>query len=304
MTHPTGWTLDEQCPSCGSPDILECGIRVNAGQVQLSWECRDCGHATTWTTSVEAHAGHAVERRIVAVMPLHAITTIYGERGLRERLATETGRLVESAGRRKVKQALQLAGRLHSLDQRQREPYVNHLLRVALRIICHYGVHDADIIAAALLHDAVEDHATTLSADGQRGALAMLAAGFGTHVADLVEALTNPIYTTGDEDSQYQEHVAASLETHPWARVIKASDFTDNGVGVIHTTGPKAAKLARRYAPLVPVLADLIARPDTPLSCHVKARIIVQLRSAQARFAAIDPTTADAATGTTTAKGR
>ena len=25
----------------------------------------------------------------------------------------------------------------------------------------------------------------------------------------------------------------------PWARVIKASDFTDNAVGIIHTTGPK-----------------------------------------------------------------
>ena len=291
MTHPTGWTIGEPCPSCGSPDILECEIRVSADQIHMTWECRDCGDAASWKTSAETYAGHTVERRIVAVMPLHAITAIYGERGLRERLATETGRLADTSGRRKVKQALQLAGRLHSLDQRQREPYVNHLLRVALRIICHYGVHDADIIAAALLHDAVEDHAIDLSANGRPGALAMLAAGFGPHVAGIVEALTNPTYTTDDEYGQYREHVAASLESRPWARVIKASDFTDNGVGVIHTTGPKAAELARKYAPLVPVLADLIARPDTPLSCRVKARIIVQLRSAQARFATIDPST-------------
>lgn len=289
MTHQTGRAFDEPCPSCGSPDVLECEIRVNVDQVQVGWECRDCGHARSWATSAEAHVGHAVERRIVAVMPLHAITTIYGERGLRERLATETARLADSAGRRKVKQALQLAGRLHSLDQRQREPYVNHLLRVALRIICHYDVHDADVIAAALLHDAVEDHATDLSADGRPGAFAMLAVGFSPHVADLVEALTS---TTGDEDGRYREHVATSLEAHPWARVIKASDFTDNDAGMIHTTGPKAGELARKYAPLVPVLADLFARPDTPLSYRVKSHIIVHLRNAQARFAAINPTTA------------
>lgn len=37
-------------------------------------------------------------------------------------------------------------------------------------------------------------------------------------------------------------------------------------MGVIHTTGPKAVRLARKYAPPVAVLADLVARSDTPLS--------------------------------------
>ncbi len=67
---------------------------------------------------------------------------------------------------------------------------------------------------------------------------------------------------------------------------------TDNGVGLIYTTGPKAAKSARRYAPLVPVLADLIARPDTPLGNQAKARILRQFRTAAQRFAAIAPPTA------------
>jgi hypothetical protein len=69
--------------------------------------------------------------------------------------------------------------------------------------------------------------------------------------------------------------------------VIKVSDFTDNGVGVIHTTGAKAVRLASKYAPLVPVLADLVARPDTPLSAQVKTRILRQLRAAEERFAVI-----------------
>ena len=100
-----------------------------------------------------------------------------------------------------------------------------------------------------------------------------------------------------DEATEYRAHVAASLESHPWARVLKASDFTDNGVGLIYTTGPKAAKSARKYTPLVPVLADLIARPDTPLTCQAKARILRQLDSAQQRFAAITSATAAASEG-------
>jgi (p)ppGpp synthase/HD superfamily hydrolase len=235
-------------------------------------------------------------QRMIAVMPLHAITALYGEQGLRARLAIETARLDDAASQRKIREALQLAAQLHAADRRQREPYLNHLLRVALRIICHYGVRDADIICAALLHDAVEDHADDLAPNDRAGAFALLAARFGGQVASLVEAVTNPVYTSGRaKDEQYRAHVAESLACNPRARVIKVSDFTDNGVGVIHTTGPKAVRLARKYAPLVPVLAELIARSDTPLSAHAKARILDQLRTAQERFAAILPPTADRA---------
>jgi (p)ppGpp synthase/HD superfamily hydrolase len=234
-------------------------------------------------------------QQILAVMPLHAISVVYGEQGLRARLAIEIARLGDAPSRQKVGEALELAGRLHALDRRQREPYVNHLLRVALRIICHYDVRDPDVICAALLHDAVEDHASDLAASGDHpAALAALAARFGPQVAALVEAVTNPVYLPGqDKDEQYRAHVAASLAANPGARVIKVSDFTDNGVGIIHTTGPKAVRLARKYAPLVPILADLIARPDTPLTTHIKIQILGQLRTAQQRFAAIAPPAAD-----------
>ena len=229
-----------------------------------------------------------LDRQQVLVMPLHAITYDYGEEGLRARFAAEIARLPGPAGRQQATQALELAGRLHAGDRRQREPYVNHLLRVALRINCHYGVDDPDIITAALLHDAVEDHAGVLSPDGRGGAAAVLRNRFGSRVAGLVLDVTNPEYPPGtDRHRQYREHVIQSLTASPWARLIKASDFTDNGVGIIHTRGPKAVKLARKYAPLVPALTDLIARPDTPLAPPVKARILTQFLAAQERFAAI-----------------
>jgi HD domain len=227
-------------------------------------------------------------RRLVATMPLHAITSTYGEEGLRARFALEIERWPGSDQRR-LKQALALAGRLHAADRRDREPYVNHLLRVAIRVMSHYGVDDADVICAALLHDAVEDHAAELASDGTReAALAALAEQFGRRVAGLVAAVTNPEYTAGrDADEQYREHVADSLRRDPWARVIKASDFTDNGVGLIHTTGPRLHRLAAKYAPLVPVLQEVIALPDTPLGDPARQRILTQLGQAADRFAAI-----------------
>src|SRR5580700_4576295 len=230
------------------------------------------------------------QQRLLATMPLHAITSTYGEAGLRDRFAVEIASWAEG-DRLRMERALDLAARLHGDDRRDREPYVNHLLRVAIRIMSHYGVRDADVVCAALLHDAVEDHPAELAGSGppdQRTALEALAIQFGPRVAELVGAVTNPPYAPDrDEDEQYREHVADSLRANPWARIIKASDFTDNGVGLIHTTGPRLYRLAGKYAPLVPVLRDLVARPDTPLDAAAKEHILAQLDRAADRFAAL-----------------
>src|SRR3984957_6468725 len=240
------------------------------------------------------------QQRLLATMPLHAITSTYGEAGLRDRFAAEIASWPE-ADRLRMERALDLAARLHADDRRDREPYVNHLLRVAIRIMSHYGVHDADVVCAALLHDAVEDHAAELAelagstepgtGEGTRqAAVATLAAEFGPRVAELVAAVTNPEYTPDrDTHEQYREHVADSLRRNPWARIIKVSDFTDNGVGLIHSTGPRLRELAGKYAPLVPVLRGLIAQPDTPLDAAARQHILAQLDRAAERFTAVLP---------------
>jgi (p)ppGpp synthase/HD superfamily hydrolase len=170
-----------------------------------------------------------------------------------------------------------------------RRRHNSHLLRVTIRILSGYRVADPDVACAALLHDSVEDHAEDIAPDGTwQGAFVVLASHFGHRTADLVAVVTNPVYEPGlEEHHQYREHVAASLQTSPWARVVKVSDFTDNAVGLIHTTGPKLSKLARKYRPLVPVLRELILRPDTPLESDVKRMIAGQLSNAEDRFAAI-----------------
>jgi hypothetical protein len=245
-------------------------------------------HGTAKSASGTAIQLDPAERRLLAKMPLHAITSVHGEAGLRERLLMEVTQFA-AADRSRVGQALALASRLHAQDRRQREPYSNHLLRVSIRILSHYRVTDPDVACAALLHDAVEDHAQDIAPGGTRqAALAILATQFGERAAELIAAVTNPVYVPGrDEHEQYREHVIASLRASPWARVIKASDLTDNAVGLIHTTGPKLPKLAKKYRPLVPVLRELILRSDTPLEHDVKDIISGQLDKAEERFAAI-----------------
>jgi hypothetical protein len=121
----------------------------------------------------------SAERRLLAKMPLHAITSVYGEAGLHEPLLMEIAQFT-AADRARAGDALALALQLHARDHRQREPYANHLLRVSVRALSHYRVADPDVACAALLHDAVEDHAQDLAPGGARqAAFAVLSGQFG-----------------------------------------------------------------------------------------------------------------------------
>lgn len=100
--------------------------------------------------------------------------------------------------------------------------------------------------------------------------------------------MTNPVYDPrGDRNEHYRLHLVESLTWDRWARVIKLSDFIDNGLGVIYSTAAKARKSAAKYAPLVPDLLELVNRPDTPLDHAIKAHICGQLDQARRRFTAI-----------------
>jgi hypothetical protein len=55
------------------------------------------------------------ERRLLATMRLHAITSVHGEDGLRERLLIEAGRF-PSSDRTRIDAALAWMSRLHEQD--------------------------------------------------------------------------------------------------------------------------------------------------------------------------------------------
>src|SRR4029077_20128799 len=61
---------------------------------------------------------------------------------------------------------LALASRLHAQDW-GRGLCAGRLLRVTIRILSHYRVVGRDVACAALLHDAVEDHAPGVAPAGR-----------------------------------------------------------------------------------------------------------------------------------------
>jgi hypothetical protein len=137
-------------------------------------------------------------------------------------------------------------------------------------------VSDVEVLTAALLHDSVEDQPWRITGRDESEppptteALKVLADKYSERVARLVDAVTNPDWDPHrDRNEQYRAHVEESLDEEPWARVIKISDFTDNGVGIIHTTGPKLVQAATKYAPLVPALREWC--PDRTHRCMTRS---------------------------------
>jgi hypothetical protein len=75
--------------------------------------------------------------RYLLSLPLHVVTEVHGEQGLRRRFQLEVASFTE-AEQAVLDRAFRLADRLHRGGRRAREPVLNHLLRVTIRIMCHY----------------------------------------------------------------------------------------------------------------------------------------------------------------------
>lgn len=116
--------------------------------------------------------------------------------------------------------ALSFAARKHK-DQRRKDvdasPYINHPISLA-NILCNEGdVIDAEVIAAALLHDTVEDTDTIPQELEQE---------FGAAVRDIVMAVT--------DDKLLPPHVRKELQiSHahrisPQAKLVKLADKISN----------------------------------------------------------------------------
>lgn len=135
--------------------------------------------------------------------------------------------------------ALSFAARKHK-DQRRKDvdasPYINHPISLA-NILCNEGdVIDAEVIAAALLHDTVEDTDTTPQELEQE---------FGAAVRDIVMAVT--------DDNLLPPHVRKELQiSHahrisPQAKLVKLADKISNVRDMIDAP-PASWDLERRQA--------------------------------------------------------
>jgi len=118
-----------------------------------------------------------------------------------------------------VHRAVSFAARAHRHQLRKdgATPYVAHPVRVALTLLTIFGIDDEQTLAAAVLHDTIED--TTTDFDD-------LAAEFGPEVARYVAALTKDARLPEDERERVFFEV---LDRSPWqVRGIKMADSYDN----------------------------------------------------------------------------
>jgi hypothetical protein len=209
----------------------------------------------------------SIEELRRVMMPLSGTTHRFGDPGLLQRLATEI-KFFDPDAQGLINQSVAIAYELFRNDEYKGMPYTTHLLRVAIRLIRDYDVRDPEIIAAAVLHDSLEDHPVELvKLLGEPGDLAFgaLAGVIGMRTAQFVEALTND--PTSDDLSpeeknvRYRDGVEKKLAMSYEVFLIKLSDFTDNAIG-LHwgVDDARTVKLAAKYLPLFEVFRLAVNR--------------------------------------------
>jgi guanosine-3',5'-bis(diphosphate) 3'-pyrophosphohydrolase len=113
-------------------------------------------------------------------------------------------------------------------------PFINHPIEVA-RVLCEEGgVSDPELIAAALLHDTIEDTSTVYED---------LAEPFGERVADLVAELTDDKRLP--KQARKREQVRHARALSPGARQVKLADKLCNLREIIESP-PASWSAARR----------------------------------------------------------
>lgn len=116
--------------------------------------------------------------------------------------------------------ALEFAAEKHKAHRRKggRDiPYINHPIAVATLLATVGGVTDPDVLAAAFLHDTVEDTDTTPDE---------LVEYFGADIAGLVAEVTDDPQLSSSVRKLTQEREASSKS--PRAKLIRLSDKTCN----------------------------------------------------------------------------
>lgn len=115
--------------------------------------------------------------------------------------------------------AAAFAARKHAGQLRRdgRTPYFSHVVRVAMTVSEIFGCHDEETLAAALLHDLIEDTTTDYEDLLER---------FGKGVADMVAVLTkNMSMPEAAREKDYDARIARA----DWrVRLIKLADAYDN----------------------------------------------------------------------------
>jgi len=220
---------------------------------------------------------------------------------------------LDEVGKATVRGALQLSLSVH-IDQEDRpdgDPYVNHPLEVALTLANQFQIRDSNSLAAALLHDSVEDQAVAVirefggttagSDDLQASALSVISDNFGKRVSEMVGRLTNPNFQAMAVDAQlkgdqrkeaeikltlYKEHFLKIMAEDPETFLVKLADFSQNALtlGWIEE-GAQKDWYRRKYGPVILATIEELRRvaDEGHVLSGVKHKLIEQLTKAYDR---------------------
>jgi guanosine-3',5'-bis(diphosphate) 3'-pyrophosphohydrolase len=120
-----------------------------------------------------------------------------------------------------VHKAMKRAAEAH-LGQKRDDgtPYITHPLRVTLSLALELDVWDADLLCAALLHDAMEDARPLTYADIRNH--------FGIRVAHIVKVLTKPSNLFLNREQVNRLYFCRLFHADEACKLVKLTDKLDN----------------------------------------------------------------------------
>ncbi len=170
-----------------------------------------------------------------------------------------------------IQRAISFACRAHAAQLRRdrRTPYAAHVMRVMMIVRHVFGADDPVALAAAALHDTIEDTRTDYDDLLKR---------FGEAVADTVATLTKNMILREDlREEDYDRRLAEG----PWqARLVKLADVYDNICDADGLDDPKEARKrlaraierARRAVTVAEV--DVASIPETARAVAIVEELV------------------------------
>lgn len=159
--------------------------------------------------------------------------------------------------------AAQFAADKHSGQTRKNgEPYINHPIEVACLVASVGDVRDPGVIAAALLHDVVEDCGVRPED---------LAREFNPFVAELVALLSDDKSLPEDERRRQQTLATASLPKE--AKIIRLADKISNLNELIAMPADSRGTRLQKYVDWVDQLLPLLRGASEPLESMLAAAL-------------------------------
>ncbi len=169
------------------------------------------------------------------------------------------------------RRAAAYAARMHHHHARKdgRTPYFAHPARVAMTVRDTFGCDDPAALAAAFLHDTIEDTPADYDDIHDR---------FGRDVADLVAALSkNMLLPEPEREADYDRRLAAA----DWrARLVKLADVLDNAEDLDTRPDGAAPDVTARQAERMDRILALAQNDREPPA----ARAVTIVTAARARY--------------------